>query len=71
MSIENLIYSCSGVDYWELLYQEDYNRLCLYEGHHGRYICKVIDNHVFNFQTGEYLGEIYQNRLIVDKSKKK
>ncbi len=69
MSIENLVYNCSGKDYWEKLYQEDYKRLCLYEGHHGKYVGEVIDNEIFNSRTGEYLGEIYMERLIVDKSK--
>lgn len=69
MSIENLIYNCSGTEYWEKLYQEDYQRLCLYEGHHGRYVGEIIDDEIFNSQTGEYLGEIYNERLIVDKSK--
>lgn len=69
MSIENLIYNCSGVEYWEKLYIENYQRLCLYEGHHGKYVGEIIDDEIFNSNTGEYLGEIYKGRLIVDKSK--
>lgn len=69
MSIENLVYNCGGIDYWELIYQDDDNRLCLYEGHHGQYVGEVIDNQVYNTKTGEYLGEFYEGRLIVDKSK--
>ena len=69
MSIENLIYNCSGVEYWEKLYKEDCQRLCLYEGHHGKYVGEIIDDEIFNSNPGEYLGEIYNERLIVDKSK--
>lgn len=69
MSIENLIYNCSGVEYWEKLYQENYQRLCLYKGHHGKYVGEIIDYEIFNSNTGEYLGEIYKGRLLVNKSK--
>ncbi|MFT8352588.1 hypothetical protein [Clostridium saccharoperbutylacetonicum] len=69
MSKENLIYNCSGVEYWEKLYNEKYEKLCLYEGHHGRYVGEIIDDCVYNSKTGKYLGEIYNGRLIVDKSK--
>jgi hypothetical protein len=69
VSIENLIFNCSGVDYWEKLYHEDYKKICLYEGHHGRYVGEIINDIVYNSKTGEYLGEIYKDRLIVDISK--
>lgn len=69
MSKENLIYNCSGKEYWEKLYNEGYEKLCLYEGHHGRYIGEIINNEVYDSKKGNYLGEIYKNRLIVDKSK--
>jgi hypothetical protein len=69
MSIENLIYNCSGTEYWEKIYQDDYQRLCLHEGHHGKYVGEIIDNEIFNSNTGDYLGEIFEERLIVDMSK--
>ena len=43
MSIENLIYNCRVVGYLERLYQNDYQRLCLYEGRYGKYMGEIID----------------------------
>lgn len=69
MNKENLIYNCSGVEYWEKLYHESYKKICLYEGHYGRYVGEIIDDIVYNSNTGEYLGEIFKDRLIVDTKK--
>lgn len=69
MSKENLIYNCSGEEYWEKLYQKEYNRLSLFEGRHGKYVGEIINGEIFNSKKGEYLGEIYKGRLIVAKSK--
>lgn len=69
MSKENLIYNCSGTEYWQKVYQEGYKKLCLYEGYYGEYVGEIIDDKIYNSNTGEYLGEIYEDRLIVDKGK--
>lgn len=67
---ESLIYNCSGRDYWELIYREDYERNCLYEGQHGMYVGEVVNNKVYNSKTGEYIGEIRKGRLMVEMKRK-
>lgn len=67
MSIENLIYNYSGKEYYERVEKE--NGTFLHEGHHGKYVGDIIDDEVYNINTGEYLGEILEGRLIVDLSK--
>lgn len=67
MSKENLIYNFGGKDYYERVVKED--GTFLYEGRHGKYVGNIIVDEVYNINTGEYLGEIIEDRLIVDLSK--
>lgn len=55
--VENLVYNCSGREYWGKLYHEDYERLCFYERHHGKYVGEIVDQLVSAIMT-EFGGVI-------------